>query len=147
MGLAMIAIGVGVTTAHGYLNGDWIGRAAYLDASWLRDPRFVVGIALYLGGFALNVLSDARLRDLRRAGVDYAIPQGGGFRWVSCPNYLGELVAWLGFALATGSPGGIFILAISAANLVPRAIDTHRWYRERFPDYPPERRALVPFVW
>jgi len=149
MSLAVVAIGMGVTTLHGYLNGAWIGGlGANLDAAWLRDPRFVVGIALYVGGFALNVLSDARLRALRERVVpgDYAIPRGGGFRWVSCPNYLGELIAWAGFAIATGSPGGLFVFAISAANLVPRAIETHRWYRDRFPDYPAERRAIVPFV-
>ena len=37
-------------------------------------------------------------------------------------------------------------LALSAANLVPRALATHRWYRERFPDYPQDRKALIPFV-
>ncbi len=34
--------------------------------------------------------------------------------------------------------------AWTAANLVPRAIAHHRWYRQRFPDYPPERKALIP---
>jgi len=29
---------------------------------------------------------------------------------------------------------------------VPRAIATHRWYRKEFPDYPPHRRAILPFV-
>ena len=33
------------------------------------------------------------------------------------------------------------------ANLAPRARSNHRWYREHFPAYPPERRALVPGVW
>jgi hypothetical protein len=33
------------------------------------------------------------------------------------------------------------------ANLVPRAIATHAWYRKKFADYPPERRILVPFIW
>ena len=32
------------------------------------------------------------------------------------------------------------------ANLVPRAIRNHRWYHDKFPDYPPERRALVPYL-
>jgi hypothetical protein len=34
----------------------------------------------------------------------------------------------------------------TAANLVPRAVAHHRWYRERFADYPAERKALVPFL-
>jgi len=34
----------------------------------------------------------------------------------------------------------------TAANLVPRAIANHRWYRRQFDDYPAERRAVVPFV-
>ncbi|MEO0605433.1 MAG: DUF1295 domain-containing protein [Myxococcota bacterium] len=147
-GWLVVVFGWLTTATHGYLNGAWIGGlGVHLTSDWLADPRFTVGIALYLTGFTVNVLADATLRDLRnerRGG--YRIPHGGLYRWVSCPNYLGELLAWAGFTLATGSPGGVFIFAISAANLVPRAIDTHRWYRERFPDYPPERRALVPFL-
>ena len=38
------------------------------------------------------------------------------------------------------------ILLITASNLVPRALATHRWYREQFPDYPAQRRALIPYV-
>ena len=32
------------------------------------------------------------------------------------------------------------------ANLLPRARSHHRWYRERFAEYPSERRAMIPFV-
>ncbi|MBW1871523.1 MAG: 3-oxo-5-alpha-steroid 4-dehydrogenase, partial [Deltaproteobacteria bacterium] len=53
---------------------------------------------------------------------------------------------WLGWSLATWSLAGLAIAAISAANLIPRAWHNHRWYREKFPDYPSERKALVPFV-
>ena len=28
----------------------------------------------------------------------------------------------------------------------PRAFSNHRWYKEKFPDYPKERRALIPFI-
>ena len=34
----------------------------------------------------------------------------------------------------------------TAANLIPRALWRHRWYREKFPDYPPSRRAVIPGV-
>jgi hypothetical protein len=34
----------------------------------------------------------------------------------------------------------------TSANLVPRAIAHHRWYRETFPEYPPERKAVLPLL-
>ena len=74
------------------------------------------------------------------------IPHGGAFRWVSSPQYLGELTAWAGFSIMTWGLPGVMIFLISAGNLVPRAFQTHRWYREKFPDYPRERKALIPHV-
>jgi protein-S-isoprenylcysteine O-methyltransferase Ste14 len=65
---------------------------------------------------------------------------------VTCPNYLGEIIEWLGFALATWSLAGLAFALYTAANLGPRALANHRWYRERFPDYPERRKALVPFL-
>jgi 3-oxo-5-alpha-steroid 4-dehydrogenase 1 len=40
----------------------------------------------------------------------------------------------------------VMIFLISAGNLVPRAFATHKWYREKFPDYPANRKALIPYV-
>jgi 3-oxo-5-alpha-steroid 4-dehydrogenase 1 len=31
-------------------------------------------------------------------------------------------------------------------NLLPRALSHHKWYNEEFDGYPPERKAVVPFV-
>ncbi|MEM1414475.1 MAG: 3-oxo-5-alpha-steroid 4-dehydrogenase [Myxococcota bacterium] len=147
MALLVVVIGMGVVLTHGWLYATWLSElGTHLDAAWLSDPRFVLGLPLYVAGFGLNVWSDAILRRLRRSSAGYAIPHGGAFRWVSCPHYLGELLAWSGLALATWCPGGLFVLAVSAANLVPRALAIHRWYRDEMPEYPKERRALVPFV-
>lgn len=49
-----------------------------------------------------------------------------------------------GFALATFSLPGLTFAAWTIANLVPRAITNHRWYHDKFPDYPTERRAINP---
>lgn len=153
-GLLVVGFGWVATALHGYLFGAYLGSLGpHLTLGWLGDPRFVVGLGLYLASLAGNVWSDAILRNLRtrdeveRGEKVYRIPQGGLYEWVTCPSYLTELTGWAGLLLATWSPAGLFILALSAANLVPRARDTHRWYRERFPDYPAKRRALVPGVW
>jgi 3-oxo-5-alpha-steroid 4-dehydrogenase 1 len=151
-GLFVVTMGWLVTSLHGYLNGAFVSSWGAYPISWLADPRFLGGLVLYAGSLALNIQSDAIIRRLRSADEVaqgksvYRVPQGGLFRFVSSPSYLTELTAWAGFALCTWSLGGLFIFAISAANLVPRAFSTHRWYREKFPDYPSERRALIPFV-
>ena len=45
---------------------------------------------------------------------------------------------------AIDNAAGLAFAAWTMANLVPRARAHHRWYRERFPDYPARRKALVP---
>lgn len=152
--MLVMATGWAVTSAHGYFHGAFFsGLGRHYESSWLTDPRFIAGFALYYLAFAANIHSDAIIRNLRsreeieRGEKVYRIPTGGLFRWVSSPSYLTELVAWAGFALCTWSLAGVFIFVISAANLVPRAIATHQWYREKFSDYPKERKALIPYIW
>ncbi len=144
VGLGLIFNGV-----NAYLNGRYIFSfsAGYPNA-WLADPRFVAGALMFVGGFIINREADKVLRKLRRPGDSgYSIPRGGFYRWISCPNYFGELVIWFGWALATWSLAGLSFAVWTAANLVPRARSHHAWYRETFPDYPPERKALLPGLW
>ena len=68
------------------------------------------------------------------------------YGFVSCPNYLGEVMIWTGWAIATWSLAGLSFAVFTAANLVPRALANHRWYRETFPDYPRTRRAVIPWL-
>src|SRR5215469_10789230 len=112
------------------------------------DAAFLAGSVLFLAGLVLNVHSDQLLRHLREPGeTGYRLPVGGGFRYVSAPNYLGEIVEWVGFALAAGTLAAWAFALFTFANLAPRALSNHRWYRERFAEYPRERRALIPFLW
>ena len=53
----------------------------------------------------------------------------------------------LGFSIFTWNLAGVYILLITMANLIPRAVATHTWYRETFPDYPAQRKILIPYVW
>ena len=85
---------------------------------------------------------------LRAPGEDgYRIPRGGLYGLVSCPNYLGEIVQWGGWALLVWNPGGLAFFVWTVANLAPRALSNHRWYRKNLPDYPENRRALIPFLY
>lgn len=150
--ISVLGMGMLVTCMHGYLNGALFSHD-YLDqysTAWLADPRFLIGLAIYLGGFALIVNSESIVRNLRDkadpGAAEYKIPMGGAYKYVTSPAYLGEMIAWAGFALLTWSLAGVVIFLITAGNLVPRAIATHKWYREKFEDYPAERKALIPLV-
>jgi 3-oxo-5-alpha-steroid 4-dehydrogenase 1 len=147
MPLAVALLGVLFNLVNASLNAGWLFALSggYPD-SWLADPRFLGGTALFALGWVVNRAADAELARRRSEG-GYGIPRGGLYRWISCPNYLGEIVVWCGWALATWSRPGLAFALWTIANLAPRAHRHHRWYRERFPDYPPERRALVPGIW
>ena len=81
-------------TVNTSINGHWLfGLSAGYATSWLADPRFVAGSVLFVAGFGVNRWSDTVLRGLRTThDAHYGIPQGGLYRWVSSPNYLGEMV-------------------------------------------------------
>lgn len=147
MPLVVAALGLGFNVLNSWINARWVSQLGDYDASWLLDPRFLIGAALFLAGYTLNLHSDRVLRGLRSGGATgYRIPHGGGFRYVSSPNYLGEIVEWAGWALATWSLAGLAFALYTVANLAPRAMANHRWYRESFDDYPAGRKALVPYI-
>ncbi|MHA1547559.1 MAG: 3-oxo-5-alpha-steroid 4-dehydrogenase, partial [Alphaproteobacteria bacterium] len=130
------------------LNGAYLGAFAdRFPDPWTSSPRFMIGLALFLLGAVVNIWADNRLLALRRQGTtDYKIPRGGLFAAVSCPNYLGEIVEWVGFAVMCWSLPALSFAVWTAATLVPRSLSHHRWYRDRFADYPSKRRAVVPYL-
>jgi protein-S-isoprenylcysteine O-methyltransferase Ste14 len=141
------ASGAAFNTATSCFQAYYLFYLAAFPATWPWRWRFLVGLVLFLLGFGIHIHSDATLRSLRRSQqLEYAVPSGGLFRWVSCPNYFGELVQWAGWAVLTWSWPGFAFAVWTAANLIPRAIVSHSWYRATFPNYPRERRAIVPWV-
>ncbi|OCH89893.1 hypothetical protein OBBRIDRAFT_813000 [Obba rivulosa] len=90
----------------------------------------------------------------------YAVPHGYLYSLISYPNYFCEWVEWLGFALAaaplpsftsfgdllaTLTPPYIFFLS-EVFLMLPRAYRGHKWYHNRFSDYPRDRKVVIPFL-
>ena len=147
MPVAIVLLAVLFNVANAYLNARWVSQFGRYPPAWLGSPQFLLGALLFFSGVGINQWADAVLRVLRRpGGPRYSIPAGGLFRRISCPNYLGEMLAWSGWALATWSLAGLAFAVFTTANLLPRALAHHRWYRQTFPDYPTGRRALIPFL-
>lgn len=143
--IAGLAIAFNIVNA--YVNARQVSELGHYGTAWLVSPPFLGGTALFLTGRHLNVRADEALIALRNEGRGYQIPRGPYFRWISCPNYAAEILEWCGWALATWSFAGLSFAVYTLANLAPRALTHHAWYRAKFPDYPPERRALIPGIW
>lgn len=144
--LSAFATNIGVS----FLNAtilSWTEIRADYGNDWLVDPRFVIGAAVFVAGYYVNRKADRMLAALRKPGeTGYKIPRGWLYERISCPNYFGEFLIWTGWAIATWSAAGAVFVLWTLANLLPRALSTHRWYRQKFADYPARRRAVIPGV-
>ena len=133
-----------------YFQAGWLFVVAPKDMygdGYLQSPNFIIGLIVFLAGTIINRHSDYTLRNLRKPGeTEYKIPYGGLYKFVSCPNYLGEIMIWLGWAILLKSWVGVAFFMWTVANLVPRALVSHKWYQEKFTDYPIERKAIIPGI-
>lgn len=148
MALAVVLSGFSFNVLNSYLNARSLTAfGPEYELRWLWSFRFLYGLMLFFTGFVINRWADWTLRRLRGSGeTGYKIPRGGLFDEVSCPNYLGELIQWVGWAIMTWSQAGLAFAVFTAANLIPRAVANHNWYRSKFEDYPTRRRAIIPYL-
>ena len=115
---------------------------------WIMSPQFILGVLIFIIGMVINITSDNILIKLRKQSHnEYIIPKAGLYQWVSSPNYLGEILEWIGWAIATWSLAGFSFAVWVMANLIPRARSNHLWYLENFEDYPKKRKILIPTIW
>lgn len=123
-------------TLHTHYNGEW-----------LTDPRFIAGLLIFFTGMVINITSDEKLIHLRKDRSNgYRIPRGGLFERVICPNFMGETVEWGVYAILCWSLPAFSFFVRTFSNQVPRALSHHRWYKNHFPDYPTERKAVFPYI-
>ncbi len=132
---------------NAYFNGYFLGHFANYTTDWFMDIRFILGVLIFVSGFIINISSDNILFRIRKNSTDYQIPQGGMYKYISCPNYFGEIMEWTGFALMSWSLAGLSFCVWTIVNLLPRAISNHKWYKQHFPEYPKNRKAIIPFIW
>ena len=133
---------------NGFINGYWLGyMSGVYELSLLTNARFIIGLLLFLLGFIINQSADNYLINLRSANrKGYFVPQGKLFKYVSCPNFTGEIIEWTGFAIMTWCLPSLSFLIWTSTNLIPRALHHHKWYNKTFPDYPSERKAVIPGI-
>ena len=94
MPLSIVLFAIIFNSINSWINSEWIFGLNYQnDNEWLLSPQFISGLIIFFIGMGINMQSDNILFLLRKnSNTDYKIPQGGLFKWVSSPNYLGEIL-------------------------------------------------------
>jgi len=145
--VVVVLMAVIFNVLNGFVNGYGVFHLYSYDKSWLFSWQFIAGFVLFVGGFIINKTADSKLMHLRNNNSgEYVIPRGWLFEYISSPHYFGEIVEWCGWAIMTFSLPGLAFAVFTFANLFPRAIASHKWYRQHFNDYPSGRKAVIPFI-
>lgn len=149
MPISIMLFAVCFNTINTMINAESIFKIhSPYPENWIMSPQFILGILIFIIGMVINITSDNILIKLRKQSHnEYIIPNAGLYQWVSSPNYLGEILEWIGWAIATWSLAGFSFAVWVMANLIPRARSNHLWYLENFEDYPVKRKILIPMVW
>ena len=127
---------------NGLINGYFLSNINLHSVSIF----LITGFLLFVLGLYINISSDNKLINLRKIKKGYFIPKGGLFKYISCPNFFGEIIEWFGFALMTFNIGSLSFFIWTCCNLIPRALAHHTWYKNKFNEYPKERKAILPFL-
>jgi 3-oxo-5-alpha-steroid 4-dehydrogenase 1 len=145
--LIIVAMALVFNCINGFINGYGLFHVSIYSFSWVMKWQFASGLLIFITGFVVNKVADEKLRKLRKANPgDYLLPQGWLFKYISCPHYFGEIIEWAGWAVLTWSLPGLAFSVFTFANLFPRAIASHKWYKSNFPEYPENRKAVIPFI-
>ena len=142
-----------------FFNAIMINRSIFCLIKDYGDEfllNYIFGLAIFLLGIYINIHSDYSMIKQRNANQDennkYIIPRGFMYELISCPNYFGELTEWLGFFILSNSFSGLVFFISTFANLFPRAIQYHQWYKNKFKEEFAtdkdliQRKAIVPFL-
>ncbi|KAF2173261.1 hypothetical protein M409DRAFT_49731 [Zasmidium cellare ATCC 36951] len=151
----MPAFNIVKNSAHYWaISGLLIAYFVYSPTSWAAaedtNPALTyTGLALYIFGEIANLNTHLVLRGLRSpGGTERGVPQGFGFDWVTCPNYLFEIVAWIGITIITRSWTTVVFLVIAGGQMALWAKKKeYRYRKELGAKYSKKRFGTIPGVY
>ncbi|XP_012677079.1 polyprenol reductase isoform X1 [Clupea harengus] len=112
------------------------GTGLFLWASWLQHH-------------SLALLASLRTRNTGAVEtLAHHMPHGCWFDLVSCPHYFAELLIYVSMALCLGGASVTWWLVVLYVlfNQALAAQLCHEFYQSKFEEYPPQRKAFIPFV-
>jgi len=114
----------------------------------ITDPLSLIGLGLFVIGELANIQTHLTLRNLRSEGTtERGIPKGLGFNIVTCPNYMFEIMAWLGIWMINRSWSTLVFIVVAVIQMIIWAKKKERKYRKEFGDkYKKKRFTMIPGI-
>jgi len=129
---------------------------ARLRAGRLPAASGPAGVGVMAAGLAVRAWSMRTLgayysRTLRTTS-DQRVVEHGPYRVIRHPGYLGSIIVWTGFALASGSAAAALGVAALMGNAYGRRIASEEAmltgrFGSAYADYSQRTKRLIPFIW
>ncbi|XP_033743576.1 polyprenol reductase-like [Pecten maximus] len=122
----------------------------FYSLSWLQWYAVVLFLYASYKQYSINKRM-AKLRQDKNGNVankKHHIPHGDLFEYVSCPHFLMEIILYFAIATVVGWEHEVclYLWLFVFVNQLIEGYLVHRWYKETFPKYPPERKAILPYL-
>ncbi|KAL1865846.1 hypothetical protein VTK73DRAFT_5025 [Phialemonium thermophilum] len=111
-------------------------------------PIDFVGVALFVYGEICNFIVHKHLASLRsRGGTEKGIPNCIGSNLVTSPNYMFEVIAWLGVILVSRSWAVVIFITVGTSYMRSWSRGKEKALREQFGDkYKKKRYTMLPGI-
>jgi very-long-chain enoyl-CoA reductase len=118
------------------------GIAARDELGWLD----YVGLAIFAVGETCNGMVHQHLASLRKpGGTEKQIPHCVGSSWVTCPNYMFEVISWVGVILISRSWTVVAFIVMGCRFMRAWSRDKEKALRKMFGDrYKPKKYTMLP---
>jgi len=127
----------------------WVYAPFSPTAKDANNLLLVSGVILYTLGQLGNLHVHLILRGLRSAGgTERGIPQGLLFNIVTCPNYMTDIISWIGVYLVSGLSWSVLLfIVVAVVQMMSWAKKKEKRYRKEFGDkYKKKRYSMLPGI-
>lgn len=116
-------------------------------AQWTAAILFLW--ACYQQHAATVILANLRKnKDGKVVSQEHKIPYGGLFQYLSSPHFTAEILMYFALAIILwGNTTWLYVFMWVFCNQTETSLLSHWWYLEKFPEYPKNRKALIPFIY
>jgi len=120
-----------------------------VDISSLLTVKHVVLALVFLWAWLHQFRAHVIFSELKKNRPNqHSIPRGDLFEYVSSPHYLCEVIIYTVFMLIVGPTHRTMLLVWLwvLVNQTVAAWMSHSWYRNKFKEYPANRKAICPYI-